>query len=155
MSAAAGRRSTNHPRLFGPPKASRTDGLFLKEVNDLEIRLREYLAADSPAANPDVSLYALALSSSAAAAAAASASLISTHTRVLRPEPVPAFVPPGRSEIDFLAAGKPEEHPATEADGEPAEESPGKKLPLRPGRNSLDLLVKGAAGIPAFKAPHE
>lgn len=124
-------------------------------MTDLEIRLQEYLAAGSPAVNSDVSLYASALSSSAAAAAAASASLISTHTRVLRPEPVPDFVPPGKSELDFLAAGKPEEHPATEADGEPAEESSDKKLPLRPGRDSIDLLVKGAAGIPAFKARHE
>jgi hypothetical protein len=137
------------------PKASRTDGLFFKEVTNLEIRLQEYLAAGNPAANPDVRLYALALSSAAAAAAAASASLISTHPRVLRPEPVPSFVPPGQNELDFLAAGKPEEHPATQAEGETPEESLDKKLPLRPGRDSLDSLVKGAAGIPAFKAQHE
>ena len=122
---------------------------------ELEIRLQEYLAAGSPAANPDVSLYAAALSSSAAAAAAASASLISTHPRVLRPEPVPAFVPPGKSELEFLAAGKHEDHPATEADGEPAEDSSDRKLPLRPGRDSLSSLVKGAAGFPALKAQHE
>jgi len=89
-------------------------------VTNLESRIQDYIAAGSPAANPDVSLYASALPSSAAAAAAASASLISTHTRVLRPEPVPSFVPAGRNEIDFLAADKPEEHPATQADGEPA-----------------------------------
>lgn len=124
-------------------------------MTDLEIRLQEYLAAGSPAANPDVSLYASGLSSSAAAAAAASASLISTHTRVLRPEPVPPFVPNGRHELDFLAAGKPEEHPATQADGEPMEESSDRKLPLRPGGDSLNSLVKGAAGIAALKARHE
>jgi len=124
-------------------------------VTDLEIRLREYIAAGNPAANPDTCLYASALPSSAAAAASASASLISTHARVLRPEPVPSFVPPGRNELDFLAAGKPEEHPATQADGEPAEVSTDKKLPLRPGRDSLDSLVRGAAGIPALKARHE
>jgi hypothetical protein len=123
-------------------------------VTDLEIRLQEYLAAGNPAANPDARLYASALSSSAAAAAAASASLISTHTRVLRPEPVPSFVPAGKNELDYLAAGKPEEHPATEADGELAEESPDKKLLLRPGRDSLDFLVKGAAGIPGLRAQH-
>ena len=122
---------------------------------DLEIRLQEYLAASSPAANPDVSLYASALSSSAAAATAASASLISTHTRVLRPEPVPSFVPPGKNELDILAANKPEEHPGTQGDGEPVEESADRKLPLCPGRDSLDSLVKGAAGIPALKAQHE
>ncbi|HEY4089842.1 MAG TPA: hypothetical protein VGM43_28155 [Bryobacteraceae bacterium] len=124
-------------------------------MTDLEIRLQEYIAAGNPAANPDVRLYALALSSAAAAAAAASASLISTHTRVLRPEPVPSFVPPGKNELDFLAAGKPEEHPATEADGEVAEESSDRKLPLRPGRDSLDAIAKGAAGIQALKARHE
>ena len=124
-------------------------------MTNLESRIQDYIAAGSPAANPDVSLYASALPSSAAAAAAASASLISTHTRVLRPEPVPSFVPAGRNEIDFLAADKPEEHPATQADGEPAEESSDRKLPLRAGRDSLDLLVKGAAGIPALKAHHE
>jgi hypothetical protein len=124
-------------------------------VTDSELRLQEYLAAGSPAANPDPRLYASALSSSAAAASAASASLISTHARVLRPEPVPSFVPPGRNELDFLAAGKPQEHPATQADGEPAEESPGNTLPLRPGTDSLDLITKGAAGIAALKARHE
>lgn len=126
----------------------------MKEVTDLEIRLREYLAAGTPAANADAHLYADALSSSAAAAAAASASLISTHPRVLRPEPVPDFVPPGKTELDFLAAGKPEDHPATQADGESATESPEKKLPLRPGVGSIESLVKGAAGIPDLKAPH-
>jgi hypothetical protein len=124
-------------------------------VTDLEIRLQQYLAAGHPTANPDARLYASALSSSSAAAAAASASLISTHARVLRPEPVPSFVPPGRNELDFLAAGKPEEHPATQADGEPAQETSDKKLPLRPGRNSLDALAKGAAGILSLKARHE
>ena len=124
-------------------------------MTDLEIRLQQYIAAGSPAANPDARLYASALSSAAAAAAAASASLISTHARVLRPEPVPSFVPPGRNELDFLAAGKPEEHPATQADGEPAEESSDKKLPLRPGLDSLDSLAKGAAGIPSLRARHE
>ncbi len=121
---------------------------------DLEIRLREYLASGVPAANPDPRLYADALSSSAAAAAAASASLISTHARVLRPEPVPSFVPYGKNELDFLAAGKAEEHPATQADGEPAEESSARKLPLHPGRDSLNSLVQGAAGIPGLKAQH-
>ena len=124
-------------------------------MTDLEIRLQQYLAAGNPTANPDASLYASALSSSAAAAAAASASLISTHARVLHPEPVPAFVPPGRNELDFLAAGKPEEHPATQADGEPEHESSNRKLPMRPGQNSLDAIAKGAAGIPSFKARHE
>ncbi|HEU5021179.1 MAG TPA: hypothetical protein VFT60_04790 [Bryobacteraceae bacterium] len=124
-------------------------------MTDLELRLQHYLAAGDPAANPNPDLYASALSSSSAAAAAASASLISTHTRVLRPEPVPSFVPPGRHELDFLAADKPEEHPATQADGEPAEQSSGQKLPLRPGCNSLDALVKGAAGIAVLKARHE
>jgi hypothetical protein len=127
----------------------------LKEVTDLEIRLQEYLTAGNPAANPDPRLYAPALPSSAAAAAAASAFLISTHTRVLRPEPVPSFVPPGRNELDFLAADKPEEHPGAQADGEPPEQSCAEKLPLRPGHNSLDALVKGAAGIPALKARDE
>jgi hypothetical protein len=127
-------------------------------VTDLEIRLREYLAAGNPAANPDPRLYVPALAHSAAAAAAASATLICMHPRILRPEPVPSFVPPGKNELDFLAAGKAEEHPATEADGEPAEASPEpseKNLPLRPGRDSLASLVKGAAGIPALKARNE
>jgi hypothetical protein len=124
-------------------------------VTDLEIRLQEYLAAGNPAANPDPRVYASALRSAAAAASAASASLICAHPRVLRPEPVPSFVPAGRNELDFLAADKPEDHPATQADGEPAEESPDHTLPLRPGRDSLDAIVKGAAGIPALKARHE
>lgn len=122
-------------------------------MTHLEIRLREYLASGTPVANPDPRLYPDALSSSAAAASAASASLISTHTRVLRPEPVPSFVPSGKNELDFLAAGKAEEHPATQADGEPAEES-GRNLPLHPGHDSLNSLVKGAAGIADLKAQH-
>lgn len=124
-------------------------------MSDLENRIQEYVAAGNPAANPDVRLYAAALSSSAAAAAAASASLLCTHTLVLRAQPVPSFVPPGRNELDFLVAGKPEEHPATQADGETAEELQGNTLPLRAGRDSLELIAKGAAGIVALKAQHE
>jgi hypothetical protein len=119
---------------------------------DLDIRLQEYAAAGDPQANPDPRLYAEALSSSATASAAASASLICTHPGILRSEPVPSFVPPNKSELDFLAAGKPEEHPATQADGEPSAALPEKKLPLRPGCDSLDRLAEGAAGIAVLKA---
>jgi hypothetical protein len=118
---------------------------------DLDIRLREYATAGSPAANPDPRLYVPALASSAAAGAAASASLICTHSRILRPESIPSFVPSGKNELDFLG-GKAEEHPATQADGETADEPTVKKLPLRPGSDSLALVVQGAAGIPVLKA---
>ena len=154
VSVVAGKRNFEVSLLLPPGRLRKSEDRAVTFMDsDLDIRLQTYLAAVELPVPTDPRVYADAMSSSAAAATAASAGIIGGHTRVLRPEPVPSFVPPGQNELDFLIAGKTNDHPASEADQQgPEDSAPKARLPLPPGRDSLDNLVKGAAGVRAIKA---
>lgn len=121
---------------------------------NLSIRLHAYAtlaeARDPGRAEP----YADALAACSAASAAVTASIICSHTRELRGDSPPGYVPRGQDELDFLIAGKasPKDAEDTQADASEAGQAEPKPqgariLPLRPGEGNLERLALGAAGV--------
>lgn len=97
-------------------------------TDELDLRIKQYRATPALLAAADANVFTEARKCSHAAMVAASAGVICSHPRELRQLPAPAFVPPGKDELDYLSS-----------DDVPLKTV----LPLPPGMNSLEKLAQG------------
>jgi len=133
---------------------------------DLSIRLHLYATAAERLARGGTPLCADAISCWRSATASVSAGIICSHTRVLRGDAEPDPALPGQDDLDILIAGKPgkaetltNDAPAGqvtgEPDGEQVNQSDNKqrhRLPLHPGKNTVETLALGATGVLVIKS---